>query len=111
MELKTVLYNLKTHIAEHSKNIPPVVHSIIAFGSYAKGQQRVGSDIDIAVVLADDVEIDVYERAEIREIFDEFSDDISAELFFTRSNRVISTMDVLDANYSIREEGVPLWTA
>jgi len=107
MNLQDVSPNLIKYIFNMQKQIPAKVEKIILFGSYAKGLQRVGSDVDVALVANS-----IWERnnkIEVRELFDDFDQSLEVSLFFTTLTNVNNMENKFDANYWIREEGVLLW--
>ena len=67
-------------LAEHGVH----AHRIILFGSYAKGLQHDGSDIDIAVISDDFIGMDYWERIDVmsKAIYDVF-EPIEAVAFTT----------------------------
>ena len=91
--------------AEFSENL----EEIILFGSYAKGLQRVGSDVDLALLFSDEITISPKERAVIRAALDEFDDSIQINLFCTTKSAVKNAIMELDANYWIHKEGICIW--
>ena len=109
MKLKNVKPELQEFIKKHTELFPKELIEIILFGSYARNEQRVGSDVDLALVFHNSMIATPKLRAEIREILDNFCDTLELNLFCTDSKAIQTTSDKFDANYWIREEGFSLW--
>lgn len=107
MKLSEVIPNLIEHIKINHNRLPDAVNQIILFGSYARGAQRVGSDVDIAV--AGEHIWETEPRCKVRDVFDDFDETVEISLFFTTTDKINEVESKFDANYSIREEGVLLW--
>lgn len=74
---------------------------IVLFGSYARAEEKVNSDLDILVLT--DTEVDRAVRGEACAMFDECGADL---IFYT--NSVFAQSDALIAK-EIRRDGVLLW--
>lgn len=83
------------------------VHSLILFGSQARGEASVSSDIDIAVVM--DKKLSPLQRGQLLSLGDEIDIRYKVNLFFTNCEAVAQASSVFDTNKYIREEGIVLW--
>jgi predicted nucleotidyltransferase len=83
------------------------VKSLILFGSQAKGEAMLSSDIDIAVVM--DKPLTSYERGVLRNLGEEIDDRLKVNLFFTNPQNLKEAVGIFDTNKYIRDEGLILW--
>ena len=107
MKLTDVVPNLTDFILNNTEKFPDEINKIILFGSYAKNEQRVSSDVDIALVA--DETWETLPRCSVRDVFDNFDDNVEISLFFTTSVKIEAAKNVFDANFFIKKEGVLLW--
>ena len=82
--------------------VDPYINKVILFGSQARNQARIWSDVDIAIV-CDNPKL-VNRRA--INMIDNFADDIN---FVYTTNENLMTKNMWDVNYYIREDGIELW--
>ena len=80
----------------------PYINKVILFGSQARKQARIWSDVDIAIVCDDPKLVN---RRAIRTV-DDFEADIN---FVYTTNENLLTTNIWDVNYYIREDGIELW--
>ena len=85
--------------------------SIVLFGSYARGNYTIKSDIDIALAFKDNVEEDTIKRAvsKFNLLFDDNRLSGIVNFYITFKSSVDASADILDTNTKIREEGIELW--
>ena len=83
------------------------VDSLVLFGSCARGEATLSSDIDIAVVMKND--LTRRERAILRSLGDEINQYIKVDLFFTNRQALDNAEGIFDTNVYIKNEGIQLW--
>src|SRR3970282_1999283 len=103
--------NVKKLLAELKKGLESLdgerLIGLILYGSYARGDQREGSDLDILVVLDD------FERAPVElNRTDDLLDDLSLKYLITISTMFMREQDWLSADKpllrNVRVEGIPV---
>lgn len=99
-EAKQVLEALKPVFAED-----PNIKRVYLFGSQARDSATISSDIDIAIVSENPSLID---RSSLLCAVDEF--DTKCDFVYTTQDLIDNANRELDINYSIREEGILVWT-
>lgn len=104
-EIRGILQNYVNQV----KNLNPDIISIILFGSQARGDSTIRSDIDLAIVMKDGAIIGPRERGEIHAISDYIDTPIEINLFFTTEKALDDAVGIFDTNKYIREEGVVIW--
>jgi predicted nucleotidyltransferase len=107
MKLFEVVPNLKNYIVENCIALPDALQRILIFGSFARGEARVGSDVDIALVAQN--EWDFRDRHTARHYLENFDPHLTISPFYTTVEKLNTTDDKFDANYWIAREGVLLW--
>ncbi|MCL2752666.1 MAG: nucleotidyltransferase domain-containing protein [Defluviitaleaceae bacterium] len=80
--------------------------ALVLFGSQARGEAKLSSDIDIAVLAT---ELSPTQRGALRGLGEEIDDRLTVNLFFTTKQALIEAEGVFDTNKYIRDEGVVLW--
>ena len=104
MKIKKILKEFKEKLIDLYKD---QLVDVLLYGSYARGEQREDSDIDIAVVLKGNI-------SPFKEIdrITEFSYDLSLKYSVLISIHPISNNDYLSRNYpfvlNLREEGISI---
>jgi len=104
MNIKKILKEFKENLIELYKE---QLVDVLLYGSYARGEQREDSDIDIAVILKGNI-------SPFREIdrITEFSYDLSLKYSVLISIHPISNIDYTSRNYpfilNLREEGISI---
>ncbi|GHV14751.1 hypothetical protein FACS1894219_11120 [Clostridia bacterium] len=88
-----------------SENLP--IESVILFGSQARGDAKISSDVDLAIVTLPN--LTHTERGKIICIPDEYNECIKTNLYFTTADNLASASLWNDTNYHIRNEGIVLW--
>ena len=83
------------------------IHSLILFGSQARGTATISSDIDIAVVSKN--ALASFVRGQLRCLGDDINPMLDVNLFFTTPEALENADEELDTNKYIKEEGVELW--
>ena len=98
-------------IEELESRFPKGLVGIVLFGSHARNQAKITSDVDIALVF----ETLESQRREDKPIIDELLSStfshLKIDLFCTTVDKLLNTQEKFDANYWIREEGDVIWTA
>lgn len=89
-----------TEAAKKDENIT----SLYLFGSYARGEAKLTSDVDFAVVSENPRAVD---RVALRLIESDF--DFGCDIIYTTPEKLEKAYRELDVNYDIKEEGVLLW--
>lgn len=106
-----VIPTLTALLTQVSSELPPTVNRIILFGSYARGQQTIYSDIDLAIVHAGNYQ-PTHRKEEapfIAEITYHF-DQVPLNFFSTNEEKLNLTDYPMNANTNIQKEGIVLWT-
>lgn len=105
MNIKTeALPKLKQAINKTTGILPIDVEKLVLFGSYARGEQNIYSDIDIAIVYKDNYTFFRQQEALFQqELQEQFSDNIEINFFRTTENKTGG------ANDFIKKEGITLW--
>ena len=106
MKIADVVPNLKNFVASVSHQLPENLDKIIVFGSYARGEAKVSSDLDLALVSGDKPIVDKWAVADVLEGFDKY---LKINFFCTNQTKIDTAQDKFNANYWIREEGKLLW--
>ena len=107
MKLSAVSTALTAYFSDHQILLPDSLQKALLFGSFARGEAQVGSDVDIALVAQDTW--DFARRNQLRDWLEDFDVNLSIHPFFTTSEKLTQTQDKFDANYWIAQEGVVLW--
>ena len=104
MKIKKILKEFKEKLIELYEE---QLIDVLLYGSYARGEQREDSDIDIAVILKGNIE----PFKEIDRIT-EFSYDLSLKYSVLISIHPVSDIDYFSRNYpfllNLREEGISI---
>ena len=105
---------MKTYIKEFLENyiakfeeMKIEIDSLILFGSQARGDAILSSDVDIAVVMKTPLTSE--ERGSLRCLGEDIDDSIETNLFFTTRQAIEDSARIFDTNKYIKEEGVVLW--
>jgi len=101
--LKPLLNKLTNNLVQQNLD----VKSIILFGSHARGDSRLSSDIDIAIVSNNSLSHE--SRGLIRCILDELHETVEINPFFTKQEYIEKANDYFDTNFYIKNEGIILW--
>jgi len=107
MKTYHTLENFKKYLGSICGDFPDSLTGLMVFGSYARGQAKMGSDLDIALLVEGNFER--ADRAAVRELLSGFYDNININLFCTTKDKIGQAQSKFDANYWIREEGETLW--
>ena len=83
------------------------VNALILFGSHARGEGVLSSDVDIAVVMNEP--LSSRERGILRCLGDEINPYIETDLFFTHVQALEGPTHHFDTNTHIKREGIVLW--
>ena len=83
------------------------VEALILFGSQARGSATISSDVDIAVVMREP--LDVKSRGSLRCLGEDINPHIEVNLFFTTPEALDNSQHHFDTNTHIKKEGVMLW--
>ena len=88
------------------------VISIILFGSFARGEQTIYSDMDVALVFAQDIKIPRGHLSQFREVVEDEMEKYHREVgwFPTNEFNLANAAILFDTNTSIMKEGITLWT-
>ena len=106
VKISDVVPNLKNFIASISHQLPENLDKIIVFGSYARGEAKVSSDLDLALVSDGTGIVDKWAVADVLEDFDKF---LNISYFCTNQTKISTEQDKFNANYWIRDKGKLLW--
>ena len=109
MKISDVVPNLQKFIAASAHLLPAHLNKIIVFGSHARGEATVRSDVDIALVFDGTGPAERADKAAMHDILEDFDDIIKIDLFCTNQTKINEAQDKFNANYWIREEGKLLW--
>jgi len=107
LSIKKLPEKLKAHNHENDEHLPETLEQIILFGSHARGEARLSSDIDVALVFSSSPPRVL--RAQVRSMLDLFSDCFEISVFTTTKALLNECTNIKNANYWIREEGRILW--
>jgi len=103
----SVLSNFKAYLKQVCGDFPASLIGLMVFGSYARGDAKINSDLDIALLVEGD--FSRTDRAVVRELFSRFYDNIDINLFCTTQEKIETAQSKFDANRWIREEGKVIW--
>lgn len=106
MKIADVVPNLKKFVESVSHQLPDNLDKIIVFGSYARGEAKVSSDLDLALVSDGTGMVDKWAVADV---LDNFNECLKMSFFCTNQEKIDSEQHKLNANYWIREEGELIW--
>ena len=109
MKISEVIPNLKEFVSAVSHEFPANLDKMIVFGSYARGEATIRSDVDIALVFDGTDPAKISDRATVRNILDNFDNVIEFDLYYTNQINVDIEQNKMRPNYWIREEGMLLW--
>ena len=109
MKIADVVPNFQKFIPTIAHLLPENLNNIIVFGSYARGEAKVGSDLDLALVADAASPIERLDREITRDILSGFSEFLEISLFCTNQTKIDTTQNKFDANFWIREEGETIW--
>ena len=107
MKITDVVPNLKNFVMSVSHQLPENLSKIIVFGSHARGEAKVSSDLDLALVSDGTGIVDQWAVADTLEGFDEF---LQINFFCTSQAKIDTVQSKFNANYWIREEGELIWS-
>lgn len=109
MLVSEVIENFKIYINQmvRDSEIPEAVEQLILFGSYARNEADIYSDVDVAVVA--DETFTRTDKSNLRSYLEAFDKTIEISLFCTNKKKLEQVTDEFDANYWIKREGVLLW--
>jgi len=107
MKLSSVTTELINFFENNKSHLPNGMQKAFLFGCFARGDARVGSDADVALVAKDTWKIE--QRNIARDWLEGFDAHLSVSPFFTTENKLLRTTDKFDANYWIAREGILLW--
>ena len=83
------------------------IHALILFGSQARGEATISSDVDIAVVMKEP--LNSQERGTLRFLGEEIDEDIETNIYFTNIQALENPSHHFDTNTHIKREGIVLW--
>jgi len=102
-----VLSNLREYVKSVGGDFPSAINALVVFGSYARKNPKINSDLDIALLVGEG--FGRSDRANVREILNGFYESIDINLFCTTAEKLESAESEFDANYWIKKEGELLW--
>ena len=114
MNIKTdIIPKLQTYLHHiDTSTMPKNISRIILFGSYARGEQTLYSDIDISVVYhgTQKKKRGTYFswQEELDYLFSEAG--LIVNYFYTNEHNLHTSTDTFDTNTWINKEGITLWT-
>ena len=109
MKRNLIVPTIKQIIEKYSADIPDEIHSIILFGSYARGDHTVRSDVDLALVLMPGSYRKINTKATLTNLLTDTLHDVEINCFVTTDEKLQNTITAKDTNYHIRKEGQLLW--
>ena len=109
MKIPEVVPSLQNFISASAHLLPENLDKIIVFGSYARNEATIRSDVDVALIFDGTEPAERIDREAVRDILDDFDDIIKFDLFCTNQIKIDGALSKFDANYWIREEGRLLW--
>ena len=104
-----VLEKLTKKIAEIQTQFPQGLAQIILFGSHAKNQAKLSSDVDIALVFTSQKAQKIEDKPYIEDLFFNTFEYLKMDFFCTTLEKLSQTHKKTDANFNIRQEGRLLW--
>jgi len=107
VKISDVVPNLQKFIPTVSHLLPENLDKIIVFGSHARGEAKVSSDLDLALVSDGTSIVDRWIVDDALRDFDKF---LKISFFCTNQIKIDTTQNKFDANYWIREEGELIWS-
>lgn len=107
MKIADVIPNLQKFIFSVSHELPANLNKIIVFGSYARGEATIKSDVDLALVSDGTGTVD---KGAVEYVLHGFDDYIKIDLFCTNQEKLDRVQDKFNTNFWIREEGQMIWT-
>lgn len=107
MKISDVIPALADYFSHGQAQFPHCLRRAYLFGSYARGEARVGCDVDVALVAGEPWDFD--NKSVMRTWLEGFEAGLEVNPFFTTEEKLANTQDKFDANYWIAREGVLLW--
>ena len=108
VKLDQVVSDLKSYIQNNQEALPQELDEIILFGSYARGDQNIKSDIDIAIIA--DRSLGFKAKALVGEVLSGFCEYLEINIFSTTYDGVRRSERVLKkCNFEANKE-IPVFT-
>ena len=111
MYIAEMIPALSNCLKEQSDNLPNGIKQIIVFGSHARGTATLRSDIDLALVYANENDEAKSDRAQMHSLLSDILPLTEITLFGTTFNKISNANEPKTANFGIREEGRVIWEA
>ena len=102
---------LSQRIQVIESQFPKGLSGIVLFGSHARNQATLRSDVDLAFVLATAESQQKEDKPMLGMLFEDTFRHLEIDLFCTTVDKLRNTTKRTDANYWIREEGDVIWKA
>lgn len=102
---------LKNIINENNHLLEDSIEKIYLFGSFARKEETIYSDVDIALVYRDDINAKRGSSSEFKSILEKEIRFFNREIgwFSTNEHNIKKSTGIFNTNTRIREEGVPIW--
>ena len=84
------------------------VKEIFLFGSYARGDANIQSDIDIAIIHNEHVSSSFFPKLR-QEFLRAYNDDIHVQFSYLTESAYLTDNHILNIAKTVREEGISLW--
>ena len=110
MRIADVVPNLKNFVESVSHEFPESLSKMIIFGSHARGDATIRSDVDIALVFDGEEPAERADRVAVDIALSDFDDIIKIDFYCTNQTRLDTEENKLRPNYRIRKEGKLLWS-
>ena len=110
MNIKTdVIPKLNELVEQLAPNMPDCVDAVVLFGSYARNEQSLYSDLDIAIVRNTANPTRMLEELHVEQTLQDNLTPLEVNVFYTQASKVTMADSPWDTNYNIRTEGKVLW--
>lgn len=107
MQIRGYIKEYLTQYIQQFEQMDVAVSAVILFGSHARGEGMVSSDVDLAMVLRSP--LTRREQGLLRSLGDDIDERIDTNLFFTTPEALEMAHSDLDTNSHIKKEGIVIW--
>ena len=109
MLIQNIVPTIADALEKNSADLPSAISQILVFGSHARGTATLRSDVDLAIVYANESDENRKDRAMLYYILDSVIPTIEIQLFGTTYEKIKNAKINQDANYGIKTEGRIVW--